>query len=172
MSNYTLLRRQNNAPRQPLTGTISELLPEHKRGQLWAIDFETKGLLPWEPGFEIITAGFADQDGCFAIDMRGLPAADWFYVLTYILDAQAVAFNAYFDAGALQGVTQHGWVGSQSHTKFPWVGDAYALVKTLSTEGWDGQSWSLKTAMTDVLGWPEINNKALKRWLVENGHVK
>jgi hypothetical protein len=42
----------------------------------------------------------------------------------------------------------------------------------LSTEGWDGQSWSLKTAMTDVLGWPEINNKALKRWLVENGHVK
>ncbi len=43
-----------------------------------------------------------------------------------------------------------------------------ALFRYLSTDGWAGQSWSLKTAMTDVLGWDEPNTAELYAWLKAN----
>jgi hypothetical protein len=38
----------------------------------------------------------------------------------------------------------------------------------LATEDWLGQSWSLKTAMVDLLGWDEPNTAELDAWLKEN----
>ena len=46
------------------------------------------------------------------------------------------------------------------------------LFRLLATEGWLGQSWSLKTAMTDVLGWPEPNTEVLYSWLKSQKYGK
>jgi DNA polymerase I-like protein with 3'-5' exonuclease and polymerase domains len=41
------------------------------------------------------------------------------------------------------------------------------LFKMLASEGWLGQSWGLKDAMVDILGW-EANNHDLNAWLKAN----
>lgn len=166
---YVLLQRQNMAPRTPIVGSVAELLPDSKLGQLWAVDFETKGLHAWHPDFEIVTVGMADQDGCFSFDWRELTEDEKRHVLCHLNWARLVAFNTYFDAAALRRLNVD---FLDDETVFSWIGCAYALFKQLSTEGWQGQSWSLETAQRDVLGWPTTNKSALISALKERGLSK
>jgi hypothetical protein len=46
------------------------------------------------------------------------------------------------------------------------------MFRQLSSEGWTGQTWGLKTAMTDILGWDAPNDKDLTDWLKANGFSK
>ena len=165
MSNYIILQKQNLEPRAPLTisclGDLQKVLPLHPvRRNLVAVDFETRGLYAWAAGFEVVTVGIANENGCFALDWRTLSYRERDYVLAYLAKGQLVAFNTYFDAAALQFL-----LGTEG--RFPWVGCAYGLFKQLSTEGWQGQSWSLETAQREVLGWPSTNKAALYEALAE-----
>jgi DNA polymerase I-like protein with 3'-5' exonuclease and polymerase domains len=159
---YALLTNQHSSPRTPLTGTLLELLPESKRGSVWAVDFETRGLLPWTAEFEIVTVGMADADGCFALDWRSFKPAERLYVLEYLRMSELVAFNTYFDAGALLKY-QNG---------FPWVGDAYALFKALSTDQTTRSAWSLDGAINGILGWNVSNKTTIDTILKEQGMTK
>ena len=48
----------------------------------------------------------------------------------------------------------------------------YALFRYLSSEGFNGQSHSLKFAMTELLGWKDTNEREQHEWLLQNGWVK
>lgn len=148
---------------KPMLADLRRLLPSSKRGQLWAIDLETRGTSPTQKDAKIVGIGLADRDGSFYVNTKELPADCREYLLDYLSAVQLVAFNVLFDAQFLLAVTGE-WLN--------WVGCSYGLFKALSTEGWDGQSWDLETAQRDVLGWEVSNKDALAAALKERGLTK
>lgn len=126
---------------------------------LTSIDFETSGLDPFQPNSYIRAVSLASSEACIAIDLLSLdqPVLDLFWVW-----AQAhpgfIFHNAAFDTlwAAVHGKP----IKIKACTS--------ALFRHVATEGELGQSWSLKTAMTDVLGWESPNTIALYMWLDQN----
>ncbi|HCT54617.1 MAG TPA: hypothetical protein DF712_19410, partial [Balneola sp.] len=57
-------------------------------------------------------------------------------------------------------------------SNWPWVEDTYLTFKSLSTEGYLNQSWSLKEAQKIILGWKETNEIELDNWLIENNYSR
>jgi len=53
-----------------------------------------------------------------------------------------------------------------------WTHCTYALFKLLATEGFEGQTWGLKSAQLNLLSWPETNEEGINSWLIEHGYVK
>ena len=155
----TLLKPASRAPRAT---RITTELPLVGTG-LWAIDLETNGLDAADPACFIVGIGLANDDDCFYINLLGASDERRDEIKTWLLAARLVAFNSLFDGAFLQA-----WLGAWPGLE----GCAYALYKNLSSEGFTGQRWNLKDASVSILGWPERHDTRLRRWLVENGHVK
>lgn len=153
---YSILKRTSRQPRTPVAFSPELLVPG-----FWAIDLETKGVDAADPACEIVGIGLANEKHCFYVDgSHGWPAG----IKDFLNASTFTAFNALFDGTFLQ---------QQFLGKWPsFVGCSYGLFKQMSGEGFNGQSWGLKVAQTEILGWPERNDKELRKWLVENGHVK
>lgn len=124
-----------------------------------AIDFETSGLDPFEPGAYVRAASLATKDICLAIDLQSLGPVELNFFWTWVKNYPGfIMHNASFDK---LWATVHG----QGLTMDACTS---AFFRYMSTDGWAGQSWSLKTAMTDVLGWDEPNTAELYAWLKAN----
>ncbi len=124
-----------------------------------ALDFETSGLEPFFPDSFIRCVSLASREACLAIDLKSLDgeALDFFW--SWAASHPGFLFhNALFDTMWAQ------MLGKPLRI----LRCTSALFRHMSTEGWVGQSWSLKTAMTDVLLWPEQNTEDLYAWLKAN----
>lgn len=122
-----------------------------------AFDFETHGTNPMHGGIRSI--GLANDAGCVAIDLEQLSPVDRKQLTQWLLKQRLVAHNMVFDGA---------WVFSKTG-KMPIIeACTLSMYKVLSTEGFNGQQWGLKSAMEDILGWPESNEKDLYEWLRSN----
>lgn len=130
---------------------------------MWAIDLETRGTDASLPDSAIVGIGFADDDGCFYIDLRALDPEVLSYIWEYLGAVKLTAFNVMFDGTFLQVATGK-WLD--------WFGCSYGLFKQLSSEGHTGQRWNLDTAISDVLGWSVSTKKVFAEVLKERGLSK
>lgn len=142
---------------------VQRLLPSSKYGTLYAIDLETIGTDASSPEAGVVGVGFANEDGCFYIDLRGMEVAALEYLIDFLTKVKLTAFNVLFDGAFLAALTGR-WLD--------WVGCSFALFKQLSSEGFDGQSWSLESAQLDILGWPYTNKDEIQQVLKERGLTK
>jgi len=148
---------------QATLSQVQKLLPSSKHGSLYAVDLETIGTDASHPDSGVVGIGFANEDECFYIDLRGMEIAALNYLIEFLLNVRLTAFNVLFDGAFLAALTGK-WLN--------WVGCSYGLFKQLSLEGYDGQKWNLETAMVEVLGWPETNKEVLEAILWERGMSK
>jgi hypothetical protein len=97
-----------------------------------------------------------DLGSLSAFDSQGsaLMAGLW----AFILKRKVIAHNWFFEGAIIKRFT------GQLPVQFSCT---RLLYKMLASEGWLGQSWGLKTAMVDILGW-EANNLDLNVWLKDN----
>lgn len=104
--------------------------------------------------------GFANEEGCFYVDLTTLSDEDHEYVQDCIRRSELIAYNVMFD-----GVVLARYTGQWNN----WFGDAYAIFKLLSSDGWKEQRWKLETAQLGVLGWDASNKGPLEEALKERG---
>ncbi len=153
-----------------------------------AVDFETKGVRPWAAhpnGDRVVGMGVAwvDNGGnrharYFAWDKLSRPTRChlWRAMGNIPDDAPIVGHNVYFDSG---------WAWEQARrdeflipgervtsAPIPWTHCTYGLYRAFASEGWFGQEWGLKAAMSDCLGWTETNEKDRDDWLIGHGYHK
>lgn len=150
----------------PPSERAEELLRSALSSRLVAIDFETKGSdysLPYDETF-IVGVGLAWDSGSCYLNPSEL-SDEAFSLLTDLMVTHTglLAHNVYFDGG---------WIRRDLNQHAQWYACTYGLYMQLASEGWTGQKWSLKSAMTDVLLWPDTNEKDLDDWLVANGYHK
>lgn len=132
-----------------------------------ALDFETRGTKPWLPnnypvcvslydGHKAICLAYSDPHNeeeckeitnCLGEALLGRP------------DIKLIAHNVAFDA-----LWFNQWLPN-------WYRCTYTMFKFLASEGWIGQSHSLKTAQVDLLEWDEKGDVEVEEWLVRAGHV-
>jgi len=168
MSKYAILPRRALSPRVPTAIMVSpsaldlaQALPLD--GSLWAVDIETRGVEAHSPDSAIIGIGFANAKSVYYVDLRNMRPGAELYLKRFLLQARLSAFNVGFDGTFLQVYTGQ-WLN--------WTDCSYGLAKQMSGEGFKGQSWSLDTLITDVLGW-NVNTKAvMSAVLKERGMTK
>lgn len=168
---YKLLKKQSY--RQVPVRVVSELLPWAELSSklsswfpcsdVLALDFETQGL---DAHSDQKVVGVGLSDGKFAV-----------YIPTLIkdvgeMDADSITlFGEWLGTKKLVGHNV-GFDGTWYRKTFGkaanWIMCTQGMFKQLATEGWLGQSWSLKVAMTEILGWDAPNTDLLHGWLKEH----
>lgn len=128
------------------------------------IDFETTGLDVLDPEFRAVGVALANGK-CKSGVYLEIPE-DATKVVDALQRVSLVGFNIGFDAKVLHRMA----LDTGLQPVWSWVGDVLVLYKLTDNSGRKGQSWSLKTAMKEVLGWEETNEVELDQWLVDNGH--
>ncbi len=115
----------------------------------------------------IVGLGLSDDRGSVYFDCNGDKGQELLSrILTLLAEHNVplVAHNMFFEATFL---------GAQfPKADLNWHACTYAAFKLLATEGWPNQKWSIKHAMTHLLGWKDTNERALDNWLIDNGHEK
>lgn len=146
------------------TSELAELLCKFDGGPV-AFDFETWGTDASAPDSYVRSVGLANSSLCCAVDLDNseqvVQVCQWLS-----RQGQLVAHNYVFDGAWIYKYTEE--------LPLAWA-DTYGLFRQLATEGWSHplpQTWGLKTAMTDVLGWEEQNDQELTDWLKSNGFRK
>ena len=133
------------------------------------VDFETTGLDMIEKDFRAVGVGIASSkcpQGAYApINSDD----DYRWLVTALYKQNLVGFNIGYDAKVLHRMSLDVGITPVS---FPWMGDTLVLYKMLDNRGTTGQSWSLKTAQKEVLGWSETNEVDLDNWLIDNGYSR
>ncbi len=127
-----------------------------------ALDFETSGLEPCDPTGYIRSFALAGESGVIAVDLLNSSedACSVFWQWAVQHQHGFLFHNAGFDTS---------WALKHGHpTPLPLKACTLLLFRYLASEGWTGQDWSLKTAMTDVLLWDEPNTEDLYAWLKAN----
>lgn len=154
-------------PERELAAVFTE---RSSRSTPMALDIETRGNDPSRLDSVVVGVGLSDDRGSIYIDLRESHPDTWIWLLQRLERERVplIAHNLFFDASyTLRDLRAAGhptgWLNWQHCT--------YALYKLLASEGWPGQRWGLKDAQVALLGWPESNDKLLRRWLVENGHT-
>lgn len=159
---YVLLRKQNyKVPEtelfwKPSADEWEELRQYYdQRNCPISWDFESTGL-----------SVHKDEAVCVSISDGRRHVSIWFAndvqredICTWLNTRQLIGYNALFD----------GLFNTKYTGQVPWIyRDAMVMFKSLANEGWTGQSWSLKTAMTDILGWPETNDVELRAYMKQH----
>lgn len=133
-------------------------------GGCLALDFETRGDTSDETNSYVVGCAFSDGQTNWYVDFTSDSTAYECLMKTLHREKTPVlAHNVFFDAA---------WPLRDFGIRLNFVVCTFAAYKLLATEGWAGQQWGLKAAERELLGWPESNDKNLRRWLVENGFVK
>lgn len=158
---YVLLSRQDyQVPKtellwKPTSSQLNDVLLSFDHGGPLAFDFETSNLSVHQG--EAVCLGLSDGRRHVSI---------WFAdnyqqnsLCRWLLTRRLIGFNSLFD---------NLWITKYTG-QVPWpYRDAMVQFKGLANEGWTGQSWSLKTAMVDILGWPESNDRELRAYMKEH----
>jgi DNA polymerase I-like protein with 3'-5' exonuclease and polymerase domains len=135
-----------------------------------AFDVETRGLEAHLDdtcvvGFSLSTETSAIYFQPHTIGAEKMPGSQILRRLAQ-LKCRIIAHNLFFDGHWIR--TAHPELFSQLN----FHRCTYMQYKMMATEGWPGQTWGLKDAQIQLLGWTETNEIELDRWLVMNGHVK
>jgi DNA polymerase I-like protein with 3'-5' exonuclease and polymerase domains len=159
---YVLLRKQNylvpsvqliDKPSNPALLQTLRLL--ERPGKPIAYDWETTGLSAIKD--EAVCLGLSN--GRTHVSIRWRSKAQLIYLCHWLLKQRLIGWNYLFDALFI----------TKYSGQVPWpYRDAMVMFKSLANEGWTGQSWSLKTAMTDILGWPETNDVELRAYMKQH----
>lgn len=139
-----------------------------------AIDLETKGGDAHDVNSIIVGLALSDNRGTIYVDLRNSHPDTLYTVIHYLrtYNIPLIAHNVPFDAAYLYRDSSAAGKGKSSAPFWlNWKYCTYALYRHLATEGWAGQTWSLKDAQKELLLWPETNELALDNWLIANGHV-
>ena len=135
---------------------LEGVLSKFEQGPV-AFDFETCGTDATDPTNSVRSVGLANADHCLAIDL--LPGQT-VTVCEWLLNQQVIAHNYVFDGSWIRR-----YAGSAPTAWF----DTYGMFRQLASEGWLGQTWGLKTAMVEILGWDEPNDLPLAAHLKSRG---
>lgn len=128
-----------------------------------AVDFETRGG-DYSADISIVGVGLSWDTGSAYLDWASLFGPNRDRVTQLLIHhAGLVAHNVYFDGGVAHQCLSP---DIKFHTC------TYSLLAHLANEGHPDQSWGLKSAMTELLGWADSNELELDRWLVINGYYK
>lgn len=122
-----------------------------------AFDLETHGTDPIRGTVRSIA--IANDYGAYAIDYEALSKPEKLKLTKWLSRQRLIAHNAVFDVA---------WIYAKTGCMPQIETCTMVLFKLLSTEGFLGQRWGLKYAMTHILGWPETNEKDLDDWLLKN----
>jgi len=129
------------------------------KSDILAVDFETSGLDLTDDNVKVIGAGISSEGYGLYIPFVDLKDDEIKEILTYIAKHPLIFHNASFDIGVFYRYSV--WpINLRACT--------YGLYRQLATEGFLGQSWSLKTAMVQILGWEKDNTDKLKEWFKVN----
>jgi hypothetical protein len=139
-----------------------------------AFDTETTGLTVFgDKSFRAVTLGFCHGNKAISLDLRDKSEKQIRAILFQVKlllssrKLQLIAHNLNYDAAVvaryLGCVRKVGWM--------PYKYCTYSIFRYLSSEGWDGQSHSLKFAMTEMLLWDETNDTEQNEWLINNGYI-
>lgn len=133
------------------------------------LDFETTGLDMLDPDFRCVGVGIANSkypQGVYA-PING--TEDYEVLIPQLYELDLIGFNIGFDAKVLERMAND--IDYQPE-RYPWIGDTMVLWKLLDNRGVQGQSWGLKVAQKEVLGWEDTNDRELKKNLIEKGICK
>lgn len=130
-----------------------------------ALDIETNAKPVYTTESFIQGIGLSNNYLTLYADRRVLSTEVWDTLLAWIstTDVEFAAHNVMYDSAFIYRDTGK-WVN--------WKYCTYGLYKQLATEGYDGQTWGLKGAQTELLGWSETNEEELDNWLIDSGYVK
>ena len=147
---------------------LHHIVQECYRSKYLVVDLETRGsdysqikenLKP-----EIVMIGLAWDTGSCSFDWCNRSSSQHNLIRELLkCHPGLIAHNVYFDGGFIY--TQ---ILENKHAN--WRYCTYSLLAMLENEGYPGDSWSLKRAMVDLLGWESSNETELDRWLVRSGH--
>lgn len=163
--------------KNPKSELISLLSPL-KRGDLLALDFETKGDYGDADSYPV-GVGLANSQGSVYISITE-SHPDTLRVLAEILSIKQIrliAHNLFFDAGwfmrdiSADFALRDGLGKSSPGCWLNWHVCTYALYRLLASEGYPGQQYGLKKAQVELLGWPSSNETKLDCWLIEQEYV-
>lgn len=126
-----------------------------------AVDFETRNG-DYSAEISIVGTGLAWDNGSVYLDWSSLFPNNRLRIIQLLSSHRGlIAHNVYFDGGIAR-------VCLSPDIKFSAC--TYSLLAHLANEGHPDQSWGLKSAMTELLGWTDSNEHDLDEWLVVNGY--
>lgn len=120
-----------------------------------AFDFETTGLSAIKD--KVVSVGLANTE--LAVSLKLTTDFERKYICEWLGNQKLIAHNYMFDGAFLAKVLGR---------VVPPCADTLIMFKTLSNEGFLGQRWSLKYAMTDILGWDEANNTEVQDYMAKH----
>jgi len=133
------------------------------------VDFETTGLNILAPDFRVVGIGIAGKNLEGGIYFGLKDGANPKELLKALLRRELVAHNVCYDAAVLERLCNAHNLPSTLSTSWPWKWDTISMYFHLSQHEWDGQSYGLKAAQVDVLGWEDKGDVELDAWLKDNG---
>ncbi len=126
---------------------LSEL-KEKLKGKLFACDFETLGVNWMTPGFWIRCVSFHNDDLSLSVELADEQGVYYPYaaeLFEWLSEQRGIiAHNAGYETGCIYAMT-----GAEV-TPYACT---YALLGALANEGGLGQSWGLKQAAPELIGW-------------------
>lgn len=138
--------------------------------QIVAVDIETNGTKVHLDSY-VVGIGIADANHIyyFPIDKQ----KTYNDLLGLLKSKTLIGFNINFDASYFHRdyskyIKQP--ISGPNLKWHDWKYDCYALYKQLANEGWPGQTWNLKGAQLDLLGWEDKGDVELRKWLIDNNH--
>lgn len=158
--------------------------------KLVILDTETRGTDTWKPETEMVGLGLAwvaadDSIHARYVDWRTLSPDLRRVIWTALirLRVDLIAHNVPFDSAicSMQMDRDFGVPPAWSKEnpdpvgfihRLPFTLCTYGVFRRLASEGWPGQSWSLKAAMVDLLGWTDTNESGIDDWLIAHGWHK
>lgn len=148
----------------PPDNLVAGLLQQVASSRIVAVDFETRGsdysLSPTET--YIVGVGLAWDGGSCYLSLDQLSDESVQQLTDLLLTHRGLlAHNVYFDGG---------WIRRDLGQHAKWYACTYGMYMQLASEGFEGQKWGLKDAMTDLLLWSGTNEGELDGWLVANGY--
>lgn len=132
---------------------------------LLAVDIETKGVQAADPTTEIIGVGISNGDKNLYFP-RTISEEAWQQLLIELSNPRflLLGHNIFFDSAFLTRDNKAKWMN--------WTYCTYGLFRQLANEGFEGQTWGLKDAQINLLGWQDTNEWELDEWLIEHGYWK
>lgn len=149
---------------QQINPDVRDVIKSARQSYFLVVDFEANGTDYSDPTVKAVGVALAWDKGSAYFSLSALSASDRGGIYDLLLShPRLVAHNIYYDGGLL-------FASEGRHAN--WAFCTLGLYKQLAGEGWTGQAWGLKSAMTDLLMWADTNERELDEWLVLNGYHK
>lgn len=133
------------------------------------VDFETTGLDVLAPDFRAVGIAIAGKGLEGGVYFSLKKAFDPMPLLQALLKRELVAHNVCYDAAVFEVLWFKNGGSTTLSSLWPWKWDTLSMYFHLSQHEWERQSYSLKAAQVDVLGWQDKGDVELVEWLETRG---